>query len=226
MPLNGTTLFFVEGVDPEAECSIGGPGLEDGWVTVHSVIGPYTSGGITRCGALLFDNGMYLGERLQVLLYQGENYLDAEVHGSHFRFASLEEVFDSDLIYYFGEDAHVAEAQGYAGSVLRVDVERYGLAYLTSVGVDEDGDCSLSGEGVDEYYVEMIATVGPYEEDSRILCGILVYTTENAWAYDEFDVMIEDGTEDNTLNVKITVVDYISEDYDEEAEDFDDDEDW
>jgi hypothetical protein len=90
-----------------------------------------------------------------------------------------------------------------------MELPRGAYAELESNYVEADGTCGLSGEGVDEEFLEVLAVVGPAEkEDGNDVptCMIVVSSTEWVWDGDEFDVYITDGNSDNDLNAKITVV--------------------
>jgi hypothetical protein len=231
MPYERGLWLEIIGVDEDGSCQVSGEGVEDMSLGVYGIAGPYENDdGEWTCGAVVYTDYSHIGGEHQIIMHDGgSNYMIVDVSIIHFVFDTFEDTENSSFFEYVA-DSYPVSAWGYAGALVYMDIPRDYIGILYSVGVDEDGDCSLTGEGIDSEFVEVIATVGPdyppsddetlENFSSSYICAVVVATTDNAWTDDEFDVYVEDGNDANILNVKISIVNeddieipYYDEDY-------------
>jgi hypothetical protein len=217
MPFERGLYLILEGVGEGNTCQVSGEGIEDSSIGIYGVAGPYENDdGVWVCGAVVYPYYSHIGGEHQIVVHDGSStYMVVDVSVIHFVFDTFDDAENSSFFEYI-QDERPVFGMGYAGALMYLDIPRDYIGVLYSIGVDEDGDCALTGEGIDSEFVEVIATAGPSfppEDDEELavygetyMCAVVVFTTDNAWTDDEFDVYIEDGNDDNMLNVKITIV--------------------
>lgn len=194
----------------EHGCFVSGEGFEDGSIGVAGVTEPYrNSDDQWICAAVIHPMDTHIAGEHSIILHDGSHFATFEVTITAYYLNSLDDFYYSGISSYVYDDNSVY-VQGYAGSLLYMDIPRNYFGVVTSSFVSSDGTCDIIGEGIDEPFLEKVAIIGPYNDAEaaadEYACTLLVYATDYGWTDDEFSVTIVDGNEENDLEVTVTIV--------------------
>lgn len=105
---------------------------------------------------------------MQVILHDGTNWLSVQVTGSYYQMDTWEDLENSGIYQYLEDeiDYEIPHAYGFDGSMVFADIYRESFAIISTFDVDEDADCSLTGDAIDEQLIRILATIGPYVDDT------------------------------------------------------------